>query len=1500
MRTFVHRFIAAALSILSYGWTWLPSLALGIWSYYFLSGLFEALLAPGVPVQFSYLARGGPVTIRAGSYAIDPQARRLVADRVRVTTGGEVERASAGRVLATYDGTTIRARIFALRATVNRERSGKFDVADLFPLETPERTALAYDVTVEDAQVAYRDFSTTKAFFERLSTKAFRIVTAGDALSAGGYIRTSYGVLPLRLTRSADSYALQTTLDRFEAAPFLGLIENTLPGGARANVAPLAAQSLVLKGPVRIVLLGNKPPLFSTRLAAVARGLTAGKLLRGFTGTASVDSIGTYARLNVSGSEPMRSASFDGALDWAAGFQAAGRFAMRAASRSALWEPLQPAVPRNLSFSGGTYSGVLRYGPRSYWLLGDARVAALQYAGQKFGASAGQLALASNFVQVKSDLLRWNDVPLSGWFQLQPSTGRLSGFANSRRLDLASLGHTYGIKGLRGYGEVTAALGGTSARPLADLQIAGSTALQMGDELRALGRFQGRGQLVGSTIRISRFALNGPNGAATAEGTVDMKTKRLAINARGGGIDVHRLTDQAEGLAFFFGSISGTTSRPDVDSRVEVYGAKVAQLNVPAAAANLTLTGDVVRASQLQASLGIGRATGELAWNRRTDALSGQLSAKDVQLADYLNESVFGLAALENGRVCGTLRKPVLQGDLRASNLVAERVNVESATARLTVTPKDLVADNIQVVVESAAEGRPQSKASGQATLNFEDRRLVASGRFDSLPLAALPFDQRETPLYGRASGTISATLSNGRLERMEAASAVAGLRVRNTSLGDGVLNVRSDGPLIQGRAIVGNPSRYISLADASYDTETRRASGTVTASNLNIPDLVQMFPDQLLTPGTEKARFFQSLSGAVSGRLAIRGQIDRPDVTEASLAAGNLSVYGRKAGLLTASATRTDGVWQIPSAQWREADTSLSVSGSVAEKGPLALDVELNNLDAGWLASIFPGAPIIAGKVDASLQGSGPSNDPRFTGTLAAKLLSDKPDQALALSMDTLAYTAGRLAGGGTFSYGGFGGTIQAALPLAAFAETQGPAAEPVSVRVDLADRDISELKPLIPNLDAARTKGSFGGFAQLTGAAGRYQLQGSLATKNGALGIEGLDTYLMAIDLNASLQGRELVLKASGSGSNGGSLASELVATLPDRFEQDLPAREVLRSIALRGTITTNSLEIQQALTGQPSLNGRADANLAVAGSLAEPKIGGTVALLGVDTGVPTEFKPRAGESSPIVNPTFDRIRVTVGDSMRVRSSVATMEMTGQGTLSGNLEYPVAEATMTLLRGTFQLPTARVELEPGGNLWFNYQGAPGSASAVSLDISLEGRTSVTASRFSGSLERYDVTLGLRGDILSPNGIVLTATSDPGDLSQDQILALLGQKDLIEGVVRDGLFRPGDALTRLALPTLLTPITQGIAGGLGLDYLALEYNALDQTVVTVAKTIGPGLTLIASRQLNGPINEKPLFDFRLTYRVPSRNPLLARTRLGIGFDQVRPWKITLDYTQRF
>ncbi|MCG9895628.1 MAG: translocation/assembly module TamB [Fimbriimonadaceae bacterium] len=404
-------------------------------------------------------------------------------------------------------------------------------------------------------------------------------------------------------------------------------------------------------------------------------------------------------------------------------------------------------------------------------------------------------------------------------------------------------------------------------------------------------------------------------------------------------------------------------------------------------------------------------------------------------------------------------------------------------------------------------------------------------------------------------------------------------------------------------------------------------------------------------------------------------------------------------------------------------------------------------------------------------------------------------------------------------------------------------------------------------------------------------------------SLSVKGVDSELkdFRVGLTADESGGLLKLTAD-------RLDGELRASWPNLLSDPDLAASLLEEATLQGRFRTTDLPLGGRFPAedkpgvQPTLfGGRLNADVTFGGRLGRPVIGGLLAVRGGDISLGGPFEAAPGGGSFPIEPVFDNLVVRVEDGSQVRFALGEIGLAGEGSLDGALAALNLRVPLQVQRGRLQLPNARINLD-SGLVDLNFRGDAGYA--LRIDVDLEGQTSLTARRTADQFETYQVDLGFRGDLLDPNGLQITATADPGDLGQDEILALLGQRDLIEALAGSALRGGGasalrDPLYQLALPSLTQGLTGRLAESLRLDYLALEYNAFDQALVRFGDSLGNGFFLQGWRQLSEPAAGPARYDFRLSYRLPFRREL-DRFRLGFGTTHDRPWRISLDWSRRF
>jgi hypothetical protein len=282
--------------------------------------------------------------------------------------------------------------------------------------------------------------------------------------------------------------------------------------------------------------------------------------------------------------------------------------------------------------------------------------------------------------------------------------------------------------------------------------------------------------------------------------------------------------------------------------------------------------------------------------------------------------------------------------------------------------------------------------------------------------------------------------------------------------------------------------------------------------------------------------------------------------------------------------------------------------------------------------------------------------------------------------------------------------------------------------------------------------------------------------------------------------------------------------------------------------------------------------------------------------------EFPVTEGTAALPINPTFD-VELILEDG-QVANGPIEAQASGTGYLRGPLSVLDARMDFVVDSGELSLPSARIRLERGGTATFEYSKNFAGEREASLDVNLNATTRLTADGGLGP-QRYEIAMEVRGDLLSDDELVITATSDPPDLTQSQIMAILGQADLIENVAATGFSRFEDqlknVLSSVAAPLLLGQVSRSIEQALGLDYFSVDFTGSGIGGITVAKSLGNGFTLEYRRVLEQyALAGESLEEIRLTYRLPTSNPLLGRFTVGVAATREGFFKATLSYSKRF
>lgn len=1465
---------------------------------------------------YTHLTPNGSIRFRASSWAFDGEAGTVELVKLRASEGDDGLLASASRVH--LDGLTVEERVSGRRirayakdfyARIDRDTEGDFRL--LRYIEEPEGppSEIPYTIDVDGVHVLFVDLAGKDRFVRRITAPRLTVDGVGDRWVASANATISdLGSTSLTVRANPEGLTFQGYSESLAAWPVLVHLATTPEGRDAEWMRNMRADSFALANTVyRIVVPAEGD------LDVFASGTATGRnlVVEGYHFDQAVFR-GDFSERGASGNldlwEKGTTANAIGAIEWTDGLK--GAFSLTAASPNlkSLPTALAGLIPNQVEAASGlAYRGVVNLKGDRVLTNGSADISRLVAAGEAFSGISGMIDSQPESVAVKIHRAIWKGETVSGALKADLQTKRLDGGLTGQGIAIGPLAQRYGVEGIDGSANATLIVEGTTDKPRLAATASGSLAY---GELE--GAFRTSGRWKDGVVQIDRFYVDSVQGALIAEGSWNSESGALAMDFFGTGVPAELFSEELKGEALFAGKITGTSQAPVATGSLELFDGEIAGNRIPILQAAFRVDRNRVYAENLVAIRGASRIQGDLSYAFDTGGLEGLLTAQDVQLADLFGEDLAGSVTVPRARVAGTLSNPTIEAQLEGRQIVAYGVRLDQAAASTVLERNIARLDSVRLTI-----GEGSLQGSGSFNLNSKDG--VFDGTITDFPLERFArFIPSEVNLEGILSGRLTAEVSRGTLSSVDAQGDLASVLLNKVPFGGGPVAIRGDGSTFSGSGSLGELNRFIEVQDVKYNTSDNTLSGTINALGLRLHDLVRVARRHVSSEGdgietrvelpAEAIAQLDSTRGEISGSVDLTGKANDPNILLRSLQMEDLSISGNDAGSIQAAGSRIAGTWTIEQFRWQDGPGDVSLTGTVAERGDMAVDGEVRNLNVDWLAKFVPDLGRFQGQSDISFRATGPTREPILEASYAYKSLIDKETGVPQRRVDALVLARqGRISLDGTYFAEGFTGTFEGALPFRFPAEF--PQDEPIGGTVRLAKRSLSSLAEYLPGI-AENSEGEIEGRIDVSGTLRRPVLEGAASLEAARVGFSGMESSLRDVLARIDFNGDTALVTAQATSSAGGTARTEDI-----KIELGSADRLLTRGFdSILGANVGGSLVLdrfqwrernpQRAPTGY-ELDTRVTGTVALSGPLRTVLIStpqpiqiGTTRFV-----LPSEF-PETGESAPSqFDPRFD-VRALLSERAKLELPTGTFELTGSAALTGSLQTPVLNSELFVEKGQLRLPNARITLDDGGRIQAYYQATPGGDTLVRVEVDLQGRTGLTARGLGGNIERYDILLDIRGDLLKEGGLVLNAQSSPPGLSQEQILNLLGQGEILAGRQSGGAIRFDrqiqNALTQIALPALVDSYTSQWASSLGLDYLGFEYNPFEYLSLTLAKNLGKGFLVQYRRQLSETNGLPPRYELKLIYRPPFRRDLLGRFSFSVGLDQDRPWKISVEYGFRF
>ena len=1492
----------------------IPSVWLAIQSVAYLRSVGDELLDPNAPIQQDLKTPGGVITIRINRYRIDPELGTVEVWNANATAGGtrlaglRTAKVSVPNWKDRANFTTFSSPVYAdidgVFARIERDPDGKLALQRYFPPSKGKPGTVPFRIRLTQAEVVYEDRSVRSTPL-RASTRELVVLGIGDQWQAAGAISVlKVGQVQVSAQQLADKTIIATASSpRLQAQPLLdaGLgaqlpkeisIESPVISG-QARIVVTAAGKFYLRAPID----GSLASLKWKQVHADSPRVTGTLTERGFTGQVATN-LG------------QSSAEFDGAvLIQKSGKQIGGvmggKVRAKLASLQDIPIELRRSLPKELGVRGGEFSGYVSYRTAKRWSAdGLLSVADVKYKKENITKLAANVSANAGVVSVNlTRPVTWKGVSATGWGNYGLLSKQVQAVASVAPFALESLPKSMRPVDVTGRVGATVTLAGELTKPQIFAHAEGRIATKFSGRTIDFGLVNADARYQNGKLSFVEGIAQGPLGLVTV---VPGPHGTLTLDARG--IQLAALDSKLSGLANARGSVDPNLKHPVFTGRLEAYRLAYQNDEIPVATADFSVNRDDLNIEQLRGLRGTSVVNGHGSYRFKDGRLAARANVDNFQASDLNEEYLIGTTDIKNIVVSGTAKDPHASFEIQASELVAGGVKASDLKIPGTYAHGTLT---IASGTTSILGGNVELHASYQPKGGIGDAQIEYSG----LNLAEFGAEvSSKFTISGSATGRVSVALKDNRVRDAKSRTDFTGLVLNRAPFGAGTVNAAYDGETVTADGSIGQIDRYIAVTDAEYSVKSHLVSGAVAVSQLQAEDLAALAGPATETLTYDQRKLIEEARGSVSLGATISGNAKDPDVQLDVLEATGLRLANTDFGTVTLAGTRTAEEIILTKAVLDGPVAKVNATGKLVNDGPIAIDGEVRDLVISSLKSLYPSVANITGKVNVPFVVSGTTGKPELTASVETEGLLQKPgdprDLAMDISLDRVSVsestaTGGGIEIGGVWKYRGFQGAITAATPLKFPFEI--PADGKISASVTLGQRPLKDIAELSDTLDPTRTDGFIQGLVKGTGTLNKIDWLGNIDLMAPKLAFRGNDIQLQDVAVNALVDSSQASVKVSANHSGGGSLTGEL-ATRSDSFTAVLEKvkagewRSLLDS-ELTGLLTVTDFRHRQKLGSGQSISGRATGQITVSGPARSPLIAGDLNLFDIDGTVPAIDASGKASEPPIIDPRFN-VNVNLANPARLRAATADLSILGTVGINGRFTAPMVASVLTVEKGAIRLPGGLIRVGQGGSVRFDYVGGQDAPPSLVLDV--DGRTSVVTAVTGTSLERYDVLISITGDLLKEGGLNFEATSDPPGLSQDRIIGLLGQTDLLstfgsDTASSDSRKQIGDAFTSFAVPVVFERLTEGLAQSLELDYITVDYNAFDRVSLVAARTLGSGFSLQGRRQISTPEPGQPVkYDVRLVYRPRRIFGILSRFNFSVGSDETRPIKLSMDYSARF
>jgi hypothetical protein len=1474
-----------------------------------------ALLDPKVPVRVRYASAGGVGEIYAGAFKIDPFKLTVTAEKIRLSTPGEPTSASIERLVLQQIGPVQTVRASGVAAQVVRTKNGDIDLKKfgLKPTGKPDTSIVRIDV--EDARLFVLDNVSKDP---RWTTVTLASTHAEGALGnwTGRSTLSGLGISNLPVSFVAPT-AGPTTIATLTNDTDLAPAVRFLAAAGYVNVQGADVSKLLVTGPASVSMDGPKVvpngdlfiKVFGLNYPGYARDLAlSGRVTgQGEAWTGDVHASGSGMTIAFKGKGTMGS---NLSLD--------GEVLATADTTSSLPAVATRSLPKNIAFRSAKVQG------RVAWFknqpTGNLAITAQQISYDQNVATSvhGRAVCEGVSCTAVLDNASVGKGGVEGRVTYRLSDQALAGFFRSKG-DASVLLSAYLPKEMSLQARALAVVGGTLKRPTIEGFADGKGLYRVDeDHVVRVEKLVVRAESSGDAIKLIAEG-NGPLGHVRTAGYIRQNATQLDLTVEADGLNAAAFDPTYQGSGRVWGTVKGPVRTPLVEAHVQAVNLRAKEFDVPALAGSVVFQDNklsIVDAVAM-AKGGVASARGGIDLGAKTLAL--QFQGQSFSLSELGLADTFGRVDVSDGKVSGTIEHPEIVAQVHSDNAYFARYKIDTSTATVRYSNGKASTDDLVVKADKGL-------LTGAGEYDLDTQTWNARVSATQLPLERLRLDIAEANpsgvvgLSGNLSGNGTKVLGGDANVKLDDVAAFG------QSVGSGTVKANLAQGVVSASGQIGDLDKVIDITSATYALDSGKTRFSLDASEVKLGRILQAFTQRNRDWNPDLRALLAKVDSTVSAH--IEGESDsenRFHFLVPVLEAREITIDGRPAGTVQASAENLGDTVKLNSLTWKHLDAIATAAGTYTLKGPVAGELSVTNLTAETLTSLFPNLPVRGGRLaELTVSVDGTSDNPagRASATFSQIVLADSKGNPLPTPLDISIFDASlanrTLTLDGSFNVtapsketrldfpiAGLSGILKATVPLDAL---NGDSDQEYTATVQLSKpRPANILAQFVPGLDAKRTTGELTGSVTVRGRKDATRFAGEVVLAADQTGqparLEFTDRAFTLTDVRAQINVSETqaVLSATGKTTDGQPATLDLTASYPNVVSNGFSIDDLRTSTLLNGSASVDT-DVRATLPGASKASyAHVAARLKVDGFLQRPEIGGSVSVSKGSFSLPLFFAPTGSGTAPTIDPAFN-VDLNLASGTRIDAPLANLSLSeARGTLSGRLSDPVLRMPLGVEAGIVRLPTSRIRIDPGSQVAVALEqgGTP------RLDLNVTGHANYTKLITQNFYQTYDLTLQIQGNLISEDPLRITGQSDPVGLTQDEIQAFVTQRSLLETLVNTatGTSTAGatqSTLYSIAVPSLSGFLTDPVAEALGLDFLTLDYNPFDQTVVSAGKTLFRHLTLQVTRQLVAPINGQPREELRLSYAFPTRDRFLSQLRLNLTKATLTPWRIGLSFGGRF